>query len=43
MDLVLFALLGSRLTGRLSERQLVRAIGAILLVVAAAMAAQALT
>ncbi|MDQ6915737.1 MAG: sulfite exporter TauE/SafE family protein [Actinomycetota bacterium] len=35
------ALLGSRLTGRLSERQLVRAIAAILLVAAAAMVVQA--
>jgi uncharacterized membrane protein YfcA len=35
------ALLGSRLTGRLSERQLVRAIAVILLVAAAAMAVQA--
>jgi uncharacterized membrane protein YfcA len=35
------ALLGSRLTGRLSERQLVRAIAAILLVAAVAMAVQA--
>jgi uncharacterized membrane protein YfcA len=37
------ALLGSRLTGRLSDRQLVRAIAAILLAVGAAMAVQALT
>ena len=36
------ALLGSRLTGRLSERQLVRAIAAVLVVAAAAVAAQAL-
>jgi uncharacterized membrane protein YfcA len=36
------ALLGSRLTGRLSERQLVRAVAAILLVVGAAIAVQAL-
>ena len=36
------ALLGSRLTGRLSDTQLVRAIGAILLVAAAAMIVQAL-
>jgi hypothetical protein len=37
------ALVGSRLTGRLSERQLVRAIAAILLAVGATMAVQALT
>jgi uncharacterized membrane protein YfcA len=37
------ALVGSRLTGRLSERQLVRAIAAILLAVGAIMAVQALT
>jgi uncharacterized protein len=37
------ALLGSRLTGRLSDRQLVRAIAFILLAVGAAMAVQALT
>jgi uncharacterized membrane protein YfcA len=37
------ALLGSRLTGRLSERQLLRAIGVVLLVAAAACAAQAIT
>ncbi len=37
------ALLGSRLTGRLSEAQLVRAIGVVLLAAAAACAAQALT
>jgi uncharacterized membrane protein YfcA len=36
------ALLGARLTGRLSETQLVRAIGAILLVVAVVVAVQAL-
>jgi uncharacterized membrane protein YfcA len=36
------ALLGARLTGRLSERQLLRAIGAILVVAGAAMALQAL-
>lgn len=36
------ALLGARLTGRLSERQLVRAIGAVLLVAALGCAAQAL-
>jgi uncharacterized membrane protein YfcA len=36
------ALLGSRLTGRLSERQLVRAVAVILLVVGAAVAVQAL-
>jgi uncharacterized membrane protein YfcA len=35
------ALLGSRLTGRLSERQLVRAIALVLLVAAAAMIVQA--
>lgn len=35
------ALLGARLTGRLSERQLVRAIGAVLLVAGAATAAEA--
>jgi uncharacterized protein len=37
------ALLGARLTGRLSPRQLVRAIGAVLLVAGTATAAQALT
>ncbi|MDQ4040398.1 MAG: sulfite exporter TauE/SafE family protein [Actinomycetota bacterium] len=37
------ALLGSRLTGRLSPRQLVRAIAIVLLVAATAMAAQALS
>jgi uncharacterized protein len=37
------ALLGARLTGRLSERALVRAIGAVLLVAGAAAAVQALT
>lgn len=36
------ALLGARLTGRLSERQLIRAIGAILLVAAAAMVVEAI-
>jgi uncharacterized membrane protein YfcA len=36
------ALLGSRLTGRLSERQLIRAIGAILLVAAASMVVEAI-
>ena len=36
------ALLGSRLTGRLSEEALVRAIGAVLLVAAASIAAEAL-
>jgi uncharacterized protein len=36
------ALLGARLTGRLAEPQLVRAIGAVLLVAAASLAAQAL-
>jgi uncharacterized protein len=36
------ALLGARLTGRLSERQLLRAIGAVLVVAGAATAAQAL-
>lgn len=36
------ALLGSRLTGRLSERQLIRAIGAVLLVAAAGMVVQAI-
>jgi uncharacterized membrane protein YfcA len=35
------ALLGSRLTGRLSEQQLVRAIAVVLLVVAAVMAVDA--
>lgn len=35
------ALLGARLTGRLSERQLIRAIGLVLLVAAAGMIAQA--
>lgn len=34
------ALLGSRLTGRLDEQQLLRAVGAILVVAGAAMAAQ---
>ena len=37
------ALLGSRLTGRLSDAQLVRAIGVVLLVAAAGVVAQALT
>jgi uncharacterized membrane protein YfcA len=37
------ALLGSQLTGRLSEAQLVRAIAVVLLVAAAAMVAQAVT
>ena len=37
------ALLGSRLTGRLSDRQLLRAIGIVLLVAAAGMIADALT
>jgi uncharacterized membrane protein YfcA len=37
------AALGSQLTGRLSERQLVRAIAVILLVAATAMVVQALT
>ena len=37
------ALLGSRLTGRLSEAQLVRAIGIVLLIAAVATGAQALT
>jgi hypothetical protein len=37
------ALLGSRLTGRLSERQLLRAIGVVLLLAAAAMVVDALT
>ncbi len=36
------ALLGARLTGRLSERQLIRAIGAILLVAAASMVVEAI-
>jgi uncharacterized protein len=36
------ALLGARLTGRMSERQLLRAIGAVLVVAGAATAAQAL-
>jgi uncharacterized membrane protein YfcA len=36
------ALLGARLTGRLSERQLIRAIGAVLLVAAAGMAVEAI-
>jgi uncharacterized membrane protein YfcA len=36
------ALLGARLTGRMSERQLMRAIGAVLVVAGAATAAQAL-
>jgi uncharacterized membrane protein YfcA len=36
------ALIGARLTGRLSERRLVQAIGAVLLVAGAAAAAQAL-
>ena len=37
------ALLGSRLTGRLSDEQLLRAIGAVLLIAAAVMAVDALT
>jgi uncharacterized membrane protein YfcA len=37
------ALLGSRLTGRLSERDLLRAVGVVLLIAAAAMIASALT
>jgi uncharacterized membrane protein YfcA len=37
------ALLGSRLTGRLSEAQLVRAIGAVLLVAGVGCAVQAVT
>ena len=37
------ALLGSRLTGRLSDEALLRAVGYILLVAAAAMVADALT
>ena len=37
------ALLGSRLTGRLSDRDLVRAIGVVLLVAAAGCLAQAVT
>jgi uncharacterized membrane protein YfcA len=37
------ALLGARLTGRLSDVQLVHAIGAILLVAATAIAVQAVT
>lgn len=36
------ALLGSRLTGRLSERQLIRAIGVVLLIAAAGMVVQAI-
>ena len=36
------ALLGARLTGRLSERQLLRGIGAVLVVAGAATALQAL-
>jgi uncharacterized membrane protein YfcA len=36
------ALLGARLTGRMSERQLLRAIGAVLVVAGAATALQAL-
>jgi uncharacterized membrane protein YfcA len=40
---VLAALLGSRLTGRLSDAQLVRAIGVVLLLAAAGVVAQALT
>jgi uncharacterized membrane protein YfcA len=36
------ALLGARLTGRLSERQLIRAIGAVLLVAAASMVVEAI-
>jgi uncharacterized membrane protein YfcA len=36
------ALLGARLTGRMSERQLLRAIGAVLVVAGAATAVQAL-
>jgi uncharacterized membrane protein YfcA len=37
------ALIGARLTGRMSERQLLRAIGFVLVVAAAATAAQAAT
>ena len=37
------ALVGSRLTGRLDERQLLRAVAAVLVVAGAACAAQALT
>ena len=37
------ALLGSRLTGRLSDEQLVRAIGVVLLVAAVGCVVQALT
>jgi uncharacterized membrane protein YfcA len=37
------ALLGSRLTGRLSDRQLLRAIGVVLLIAASVMVADALT
>ena len=37
------ALLGARLTGRLSEEQLLQAIGAVLIVAGLAAAAQALT
>ena len=37
------ALLGSRLTGRLSDRDLLRAIGVVLLIAAAAMIVDALT
>lgn len=37
------ALIGSRLTGRLSERDLLRAIGVVLLIAAAAMVISALT
>jgi uncharacterized membrane protein YfcA len=36
------ALLGSRLTGRLSERQLIHAIGVVLLVAAASMVVEAI-
>jgi uncharacterized membrane protein YfcA len=36
------ALLGARLTGRLSERQLIRAIGTVLIAAGAAAAAQAI-
>jgi uncharacterized membrane protein YfcA len=37
------ALLGSRLTGRLSDRDLLRAVGVVLLIAAAAMIASAVT
>jgi uncharacterized membrane protein YfcA len=37
------ALIGARLTGRLSEEQLIRAIGIVLLIAGAAAAVQALT